>query len=288
MPDSPQFGLLGHPLGHSLSAPLHRRLFKLRGVAGGYRLLDTAPEDFEAALPALRALGGFNVTIPYKQRIIPCLDSLSEKARVYGAVNTVENRGGKWVGHNTDAEGFLRALGAADIPLSGRVLLCGAGGAASMMAFEAAAHGCRLIVAARDREKAAALCQRVAERFPAADTSPAALAQVQTLPGDFDLILNATPVGMFPRPEGCPVSAAVVRRAKAVFDAVYNPAETVLLREAAAAGAKTQGGLPMLVWQAAAAQEIWSGFAFDPGDIARLCEEADGLFAESETPTAIP
>lgn len=262
--------LIGHPLGHSISPRIHSRLFELSGSEASYTLLPIEPGAFARAAPMLREYDGFNVTIPYKQQIIPFLDRLSPRAARYGAVNTVENRAGELCGHNTDAEGLLRALRAAEIPLLGRVLLCGTGGVAHMAACEVLEHGCSLVVGARDEHKAAAFAQALHEMYPDAAVESCTLTQAA---GVFDLIINGTAAGMFPDVNGCPVPERMVLQARAVFDAVYNPLETTLLRLARQNGAKAQGGLPMLVWQAAAAQEIWTGARFAPEQVEALCRE---------------
>ncbi len=264
------YALIGYPLGHSISPAIHKHLFELSGKQGDYSLLEFPPEDLEARLPALRKLDGFNVTIPYKQKIIPFLDEIDMKAKNFGAVNTVKNIDGRLIGYNTDAAGFLHALSDARIPLSGHVLLCGTGGVAHMMAHEVISHDCTLTIGGRTYGKAADFADELAAGSPSAKIEPTTLAYVT---GTFDLIINGTPVGMFPHVKEMPVPLTVARSAHAVFDAVYNPLETALLRAARKAGASVQNGLHMLVWQAAEAQKLWTGAAFRPEDVAALCKE---------------
>jgi shikimate dehydrogenase len=271
-----EFCLIGHPLGHSISPDIHEKLFALAGTEGSYALRDIEPGDLDAQVCPLRALSGFNVTIPYKQVIMPFLKSIDERAKRYNAVNTVRCENGELYGYNTDGEAFLRALAQADIPLSGRVLLCGAGGVAHMMACEVLDRGCSLMIATPTISKAARFVDELQEAYPGADIEASSLAY---LSGSFDLILNGTPCGMFPDVKDMPVPPAVARSARAVFDAVYNPTETLLLKTARAAGAKTQGGLTMLVLQAAASQELWTGASFAREDIDALCEEMAALIS---------
>ncbi|MFT8887874.1 MAG: shikimate dehydrogenase [Ethanoligenens sp.] len=270
-------GLIGHPLGHSISPEVHRRLFALSGTQGSYELMDFPPEELENHLPALRALDGFNVTIPYKQSLLPLLDMVDGRAARYGAVNTIKRTGNGLTGFNTDVTGFLRALTQADIPLTGNVLLCGTGGVAHMMACEALERGCALTVGARTYGKASAFADELTARYPGSRVEPSALAY---LSGSFDLILNGTPVGMYPDIKDIPVPLNVARSARAVFDTIYNPTETALLSRVRAAGAKVQNGLAMLVWQAAAAQEIWTGKTFSPEDIDTLCHDMAAYIKE--------
>lgn len=268
------FCLIGHPLGHSISPELHNRLFRLSNMSAAYTLEDISPENFKSRLDFLKTLDGFNVTIPHKQRILPFLDEIDSRARRFGAVNTVKCENGRLRGYNTDADGFLRALKSAAIELRGRVLLCGAGGAARMMACEALESGCSLVVATRTADNARTCVEDLGKLFPGADIMATALSGAC---GEFDLLLNGTPAGMYPNINSCPVSDRVVQKAAAVFDAVYNPGETVLLKKAQANGAKVQGGLPMLVWQAVAAQEIWTGAHFQNDAVLKICGEMEEL-----------
>jgi shikimate dehydrogenase len=269
-----KFCLIGHPLEHSISPQIHKRLFELSGCKGEYTLNHINPEQFDDEIANLKSYNGFNATIPYKQRLIPFLDEISPRAKKYGAVNTVKNDGGKLYGFNTDVEGFLRSLETAQIELKGNVLLCGAGGVARMMACEALDNGCTLTIATPTIEEAQGCINDLLKVYPDANITADRL---YALNSGFDLIVNGTPNGMYPNVESCPVSKTVVLSSKAVFDAIYNPSETLLLKYAKAAGAKVQGGLKMLVWQAAAAQEIWTSAKFKANDIENLCKEMSDI-----------
>lgn len=143
-----RYAVLGYPLGHTMSPFIHEKLFAVHGVSAVYEKRELPPQALSEELPALRSLSGFNLTIPHKSAILPLLDQIDGKAALYGAVNTVKC-GECLTGYNTDCVGFLRALEEASIPLAGKILLCGAGGAAHMMAFEAALAGGTLTIAAR-------------------------------------------------------------------------------------------------------------------------------------------
>ncbi len=273
---SKKFRLIGYPLGHSISPEIHCRLFGLSGADAEYSLMEIAPDKFETSIDYLKSLDGFNVTIPYKQLILPFLDEIDTRASRYGAVNTVKG-GGRLSGFNTDAEGFSRALSDAGISLSGRVLLCGAGGAARMMACESLEAGCSLVIATRAIESASCCAEDLQKLYPKANIEAQVLSKVC---GSFDLILNGTPAGMYPHTESCPIAPEIAQNSAAVFDAVYNPCETQLLKLAKNAGAKVQGGLTMLVWQAAVAEEIWTGARFNEADIKMLCREMEILIAK--------
>lgn len=272
-----EYCLIGHPLAQSISPEIHAKLFEMAGFAGHYTLREIDPDHFDESIESFRGLAGFNVTIPYKPRILPFLDEVDPRAARYGAVNTVTCENGRMTGTNTDAAGFLRALDRAGIRLAGRVLVCGAGGTSRMMACEAIEHGCRLTVAARTVSKARNFADTLRSLYPDAEIEVSTL---RYLSGSFDLILNGTPCGMVPDVNACPVPLNVARSTQAVFDAIYNPGETLLMRRAKLAGATVQGGLAMLVWQAAAAQELWTGAKFDPGAVDALCAEMAGLILE--------
>lgn len=268
---SSAYCLIGHPLGHSLSPFIHKRLFELSGRDASYCLQDMAPENFEKDIPALlRRIGGCNITIPYKQKILPFLDRIEGKAALYQTVNTVAVTTNGTVGYNTDADGFLCALREAAIPLEGRVLILGAGGAGTVLAFEAASAGCRIVSYDPFATDASVrLCNRLREVVPTVECEA-----VTALPdGTFDLLINASPVGMYPHTDACPLPDDRLAQCAAVFDVIYNPRQTLLLQKATANGAKTAGGMAMLVWQAAIAHKLWFDADFQPADIAALIDD---------------
>ncbi|MFO7160477.1 MAG: shikimate dehydrogenase [[Clostridium] cellulosi] len=269
-----QFRLIGHPLGQSISPQIHERLMKLSGVDGEYKLFEIEPAELEKLAGYLRTLSGFNVTIPYKRDIVPYLQSVSPRAQRCGAVNTVKCENGEMHGYNTDSIGFLRSLSDAGIELRGKVLLCGAGGVARMMACEVLERGCSLVIATRRLEGALSAKRDLEKIFSGADIEARELGSIDS---GFDLILNGTPAGMYPHEDDCPIDPAVAGKSAAVFDTIYNPVETVLVKAAKAAGARAAGGLSMLVWQAAAAQEIWNGTHFKAEDIKALTDDMKEL-----------
>ncbi len=256
-----KFALIGYPLGHSMSPLIHRELFKLNDIYAGYELIEINPEYFETQFDAMKSFDGFNVTIPHKISVIPHLKELSEKAALFGAVNTVKNDDGNLTGYNTDCIGFLRALDMADITLSGKVLVCGCGGVSRMFAFETVLAGADLTIAVRDGSLEGG--RRLVHEIESKLGKTAQLITLDMADGEFDLIINGTPVGMHPDTNNCVLPKEKVQKTKAVFDAVYNPLETKLIRYAKEGGIKYSNGLSMLVWQAAAAQEIWLGVKFN-------------------------
>ena len=275
MKDGLNFALIGSPLAHSISPFIHSELFGLKGINGNYSLIEVTKEELEKVYDnKLKALCGFNVTIPHKINIIPLLDSLEEKAALYSSVNTVKINETGAVGHNTDCEGFLRSLETADITLGGSVLILGCGGVARMFAFEALLKGANVTLAVRKAslEKAERLRGEINSKL----NKDIFITDIDGVGGGYDLIINATPVGMSPNTGVSPVKRDVVKASGAVFDAIYNPGETELLRYAREEGIKHLNGLPMLVIQAAAAQEIWldTSFGFDElQGVISLCDE---------------
>lgn len=268
-----KYAVIGHPIGHTMSPFIHKRLFALSGIDAEYTALDIAPQAFESEYAAtLRQLDGYNITIPYKQRIIPLLDGLDAKAEMYGSVNTVHNCGGASRGYTTDPDGFLKALEAAKIEIDGKIVILGCGGVARTMAYEIALRDKSLCFAVREKsvDKAQTLCKEIMEKVAGAQAS---YVLADDLSGKIDLLINATPVGMFPHSDEQPVSDSVIAECAAVYDAIYNPLDTVLVQKARSNGAAAEGGMSMLVWQAVVAHEKWDGSRYDKEDIARLCAD---------------
>ena len=269
-----KFGLVGYPLGHSMSPLIHRELFKINSINASYELIEINPENFGNEFEIMKDYDGFNVTIPHKISVIPQLNALSERAELFGAVNTVENKNGILTGHNTDCYGFLKSLDMAGINLGGKVLVCGSGGVSRMFAFEAVLAGADLTVAVRASgiEAGRKLIGEIKTKLG----KEAELVTLDDVNDEFDLIINGTPVGMHPNMQASVLSKEKVQKSKAVFDAVYNPLETKLISYAKEAGLKYSNGLPMLVWQAAVAQEIWFDVKFTNEqikDVLKITEE---------------
>lgn len=269
-----KFAVIGHPIGHTMSPFIHKRLFELSGQNCDYDVLDIAPEVLGVQFQSvLKELAGFNITIPHKQGIIPYLTRLDPKAALYGSVNTVKNIDNKvYEGYTTDPDGFLKALKFGNIPFKGNVVIVGCGGVARTFAYEAALAGCNLTIAVRpeDLPIAAALAGEL--RLKSGVTS-LATSYISRMEGDFDLLVNATPVGMYPHTDAMAVSKETLSHCACVFDAVYNPLETTLLKTARANGSTVLGGISMLVWQAVVAHEIWDGSVYSDDDIRQLCSD---------------
>lgn len=277
----PKFAVIGHPIGHTMSPFIHQQLFAMRGLSFDYDVFDIPPQELEQWIPRLKEYTGFNITIPNKEAILPFLDEIDPTAAAFGSVNTVKVQNGRMKGFTTDGPGCILALERGGVVPRGNVLIAGTGGAARALAFALACYPgveqITLASRAASLPKGQAIAQ-AAESFAHSTGHTARLLCVpyEELEGTFDLMLNATSVGMRPNVNGCPVSDDVIARCKAVFDAVYNPGETVLLQKARAMGIPVVHGIDMLVYQAAAAQMIWDESArFESEAVARLCRLAE-------------
>lgn len=268
-----KFGLLGHPLGHSMSPFIHGRLMSIKNLSANYDLYDIPPERLGESRDRLFALDGFNITIPYKQEIIKYLDCLDDTAARYNSVNVVRT-GGKNIGYNTDVIGFLKSVQHLGASLGGKTLMLGCGGVARMMGAETVAAGGDLTIAVRDPDgqKVKDLVNMLSCINSGAHIS---VADINKVGGKFDIMLNATSVGMYPNINSSPASEETVAGCKYVFDAVYNPEDTLLAKYAAKHNVKCMTGMEMLVRQAAEAQTIWNGFEFDDGEIMALVSQAN-------------
>jgi len=258
------YGLIGHPVKHSYSGPMHEAAFRDCGIAARYELFEVPPErlgDFFLKTIRERQVRGFNVTVPHKAAVIAHLTaSVSPIVKMTGAVNTVRvETDGTLSGFNTDEPGFGRDLKEKGIALAGRdVVLLGAGGAASAVAIALAALNVRSIeVTDIVREKAECLAQNIKRHYPAVDARP--VAEVSRLKiEEAGLLVNATPVGMKP---GDPVLVEAQRLHPGLFvyDLIYNPAQTPLLKAAQERKCRWANGLGMLLHQGRLAFELWTG-----------------------------
>jgi shikimate dehydrogenase len=256
-------GVIADPIEHTVSPAMHNAAFKQAGIDYLYLPFRVKKEGLGEAIAGMRALNirGLNVTIPHKVAVIPFLDELDDLAQRIGAVNTIVNDNGVLRGYNTDATGFLQALLERGVePRGKRVIILGAGGASRAISLILAERGSNLIILNRTWDKAKEQANRI---------SHTCQREVQALKLDrknlagalnrADILVNATSVGMSPDIEETPVTADLVKPPVIVFDIVYNPIKTRLLREAEAAGAETISGIDMLVWQGALAFEKWTG-----------------------------
>jgi len=271
MPDAATrvVGLLGYPLAHSLSPLIHNTAFRAQGFNGLYVALPVAPGAVAEAVAGLKGLHflGANVTLPHKQAVLPLMDALAPGAQAVGAVNTIVCRrmdgAVTLYGDNTDVAGFLKPLHPLVSLLHGApMLILGAGGAARAVAYALLRTfvPSRLTLVARTPARA----ERLAQDLTTYDAA-GALAVVHPDDARFAvqgsrLLVNATPLGMHPHVDSTPwPDVSAFSRDQIVYDLVYKPAQTRLLRDAAAQGARVLGGLEMLIQQAAASYVQWTG-----------------------------
>ncbi|MBQ6756611.1 MAG: shikimate kinase [Oscillospiraceae bacterium] len=242
------YALIGRKLGHSFSKPIHNAL----GNAD-YSLLELEPEELHRFMLS-REFDGLNVTIPYKLDVIPYLDEISDGAREIGSVNTIVNRGGRLYGYNTDIDGFIYTVKSAGIAIRGKkVLVLGSGGTSRTARAAAKQLGAReIIMISRSGEDN---YENISRHF------------------DADVIVNTTPVGMYPNCPGAALSLDGFTRLSGVVDVVYNPARTGILLDAEARGIKCAGGLRMLVGQAKRAEELFFDRAIADSEIERIASE---------------
>ena len=273
-----RIGLVGYPLSHSLSPEIHAAAFTALGLDGEYRLYPVAPEDNGGLAEMARRvrdceLNGLNVTIPHKQAILPLLDELTPSAQVIGAVNTLYLKNDRLIGHNTDAPGFIADLAKimmnADYDplrkgIGKNALVLGAGGAARAVVYGLLTDGWNVTLAVRRADVGHAMMliesfdrQMDAEPMGCVLMEASDLSQFAS---GVRLIVNTTPVGMSPETEISPWPAGLsFPRGATVYDVIYNPRLTRLVKEARAAGLRATTGLGMLVEQAALSFACWTG-----------------------------
>lgn len=265
-------GIIGYPLGHSISAGFQQAALDHCGLDLKYQVWETRPEDLAETVGGLRQPGylGANVTIPYKEEVPSMLDGLDGVAGEIGAVNTIVSRDGKLTGYNTDATGFLRALreDARFDPAGKKAVVLGAGGAARAVSYSLLLAGVSgLTLLNRSVENGEAVREAMEDMLSRKGLEPQVRfcawegRRVAGALAGCDLIVNCTPLGMrHSAQEGTsPLRAEQIPAEALVYDLVYNPPQTPLRKEASRAGARSLGGLPMLVYQGAAAFELWTG-----------------------------
>ncbi len=257
-------GLLGFPLGHSLSSAMHNRAYQEMGLDYCYLPIEVSGEDLPVVFAAMKKMNfaGCNITIPYKEKIIPLLDELDPLAATIGAVNTVQFNDGKAKGFNTDGSGFLRSLQEEGFSLcEKKVLIFGSGGAARAIAMTLAEGGAaHITLCNRTKEKAVSLAAEINSKIrPCANAIAMERPELEKYAIEADLLVNATSVGMFPEITALPCPASCIHPHHTVADIVYNPYQTAFLQKAAQKGAKIVHGDGMLIWQGVEAFTIFTG-----------------------------
>ena len=255
--------VIGNPIEHSLSPAIHNAAFAARGINGAYVAFNVT--HLKKAIEGIRGLGirGVSVTIPHKIAVMPLLDTIDETARTIGSINTIVNTGGHLAGYNSDGIGALQALRDAGCnPTGKRVTILGSGGAARAiavtMALQATPSALTLlgIIEQERTQLASDLASKSSLRPVTADLSSQGLTAALQ---ECDLLINTTPVGMHPKSAESPIPGNLLRKQPAVFDIVYNPRKTRLLRDAEQAGCTVVSGIEMFLNQAAVQFTLWTG-----------------------------
>lgn len=266
-----KYGLLGGKLAHSLSPAIHKLFFAYTGIKGDYQLLETPAEALPAMLSRMQgAYQGCNVTIPHKVAVMPLLDKISAEAEAIGAVNTIYFHQGRLEGHNTDYFGFAKMLDFNNIAAVGKTAaVLGSGGAArAVVKYFTDIKVGRLYLVTRNPQQVDEHFYKIAPDLQVIDYQ-----QLEAVRGE--VLVNCTPVGMYPHTDSCPVKTEVIAGFNSAVDLIYNPSQTLFLQEAARQGKKAVNGLFMLVAQAVAAQEIWQQQEYESQLIKRIMTELE-------------
>jgi len=255
-------GIIGFPIEHSISAVMQNAAFQSLRLNYQYLAFSVPPTDLKDAVNGIKALGfkGVNITIPHKVAVMELLDEVDESARDIGAVNTILNDNGRLIGFNTDGAGYIQSLKEElNVHVSGlHVLLLGAGGAARSISTELArAEIGRIHIFDQRTDCSRSLAKHLSSRVEAEAVSSDEMAKMDL--SDIQLVINTTPVGMYPKVNDIPLSPALLHPGLIVSDIVYNPYETMLIKEAKKIGAKVHHGAGMLVHQGALSFHIWTG-----------------------------
>lgn len=261
-----RYGLVGHNLMHTLSPLIHKELFALKGIKAEYGIYDV--ENLEGFSPIAE---GLNVTIPHKIAYIDKLNSVDEHASKLGAVNCINNQ---LIGFNTDFYGFLMSFKSFYCANDGKILVLGYGGVGRVVVK--ALDGYDITVAVRNKDKIAEV----------ANDSGAKVVDMASLAGSndrYNVIVNTTPVGMYPNIDSSPIDESVILRSEYVYDLIYNPIETKLMKVAVDNGIKAKGGADMLVYQAVKAHEIWYGATFTDSEIDKVISKVIDALKTAET-----
>ena len=254
--------IIGHPISHTMSPLMHNIALNDLNLDYVYVAFDVTPKNLRHALNGIRALNirGINVTIPHKETVLSYLDSIDPIAQKIRAVNTIKLEDGRIYGKNTDAEGFIRAIEDANIDISEMdVLLLGSGGAAKAVSYALIQKISKLTILNRTKPKATELANKLKKEseipiFTKKLEETTINDEIQKV----DLVINATPVGMYPSQQESILSSNMLHQDLIVFDLIYNPIETKLIKDARKVGCKTINGLDMLISQGALAFEWWT------------------------------
>lgn len=257
------FCIIGYPVEHSMSPTMWNPALQELGLDYVYIAFEVHPDNLEKAVDAIKVLDikGLNVTIPHKENIIQYLDDIEEVALKIGAINTIKNEDGVLRAKNTDAGGAKKSLLDAGCTISGKnIVIIGSGGVARAISYILSEEAEKIVLTDIIEEKAVALAKEIKEKTNANIIGKLSINKVlKEEIAKADILINATPLGMYPKPNATPVPKEFLHSDLFVFDVVYNPLETVLMKEASEIGCKTLGGLDMLINQGILAFEWLTG-----------------------------
>lgn len=259
--DTDVYCLIGHPVSKSLSPVIHNSFFELIDKNCLYLVFDVEEGNLKTIIDGIKVLNikGFNVTLPYKINIIDYLDEISDEAKLIGAVNTVKNERGKLIGYNTDGMGFIRSLHMMDIDIKNKnMLILGAGGAANAIATTLALNGAKKIyINNRSIESAKRLAEKIKYQFPNTLVEYGGVDLIGVKKEKIYMIINCTSAGMYPNVDDIPIILDGFSDDLIVYDLIYKPRNTKLLKVAQDKGYRTINGLYMLINQGLYSQKIW-------------------------------
>jgi len=255
--------VIGHPIEHSMSPVMHNAALNDLSLDYIYLAFDIPPNDLEKAILGFKKsnMKGINVTIPHKEAIIHYLDELDPLSKQIGAVNTIKNEGGVLLGRNTDALGAKQALLDGGFKIEGKkALILGAGGAARAISFALSEKMDEIFISNRTEERAIKLAKELQDKTKIKATGKDMSEKtLRSLAYSVDILINTTPIGMYPKIDISPISKDLLNENLFIFDIIYNPLQTRLLKDAKKIGSKTLNGLDMFVNQGALAFEWWTG-----------------------------
>ena len=262
------YGLIGERLGHSFSPQIHQEIFKKLGMTGEYKLFELKEEELKSAVLEYKEQGikGLNVTVPYKIKIMACLDVISAEAEKIGAVNTISLINGVLKGYNTDYNGFGMSLARSRIEVKNKsAVILGTGGVSKAVVQYLMDNGAKSIT--------------YVSRSPGEGAK--GYDEISSLKGD--MIINCTPCGMYPKIDASPIPSGILKGFDTAIDLIYNPEETMFLKQARENGLKTVNGLYMLVGQAVAAQKIWNGIRLSEPQVDNIYQCIKKLLYKTDT-----
>ncbi|MFW9945716.1 MAG: shikimate dehydrogenase [Candidatus Odinarchaeota archaeon] len=254
--------VIGHPIEHSMSPIMHNAAIQDLGLDYLYIAFDIPPNKLKEAIKGLKTLNirGINVTLPYKEKVMKFIDKVDQTAQKIGAINTIKNEDGLLIGRNTDAEGANKALFDAGCEITGKnVVLIGAGGAAKAILYSLASNTNKITIINRSEDRAKKLVNELKNKMDInIESKKYDEIILKEEISNADILINATPIGMFPMIDITPVSKKIIHKDLFVFDLIYNPLETKLIKDSKEIGCQTLSGLDMLVNQGALAFEWWT------------------------------